>query len=472
MFHQFWRSGIRENSGANRVTPEPSRAPLRGCPVIHGILCVLCQTALSFAAALSLAAAPSGAEEPARWSREHVDDLVELYRHFHQHPELSLREEHTAARLADELEAAGTQVTRGVGGHGVVAVLENGPGPMLLIRTDLDALPVTERTDLIYASKVRVKDEQGVETGVMHACGHDVHITSLVGVTRYLCQHKDRWSGTLIAIGQPAEERGEGAKRMLDDGLFDRFPRPDYALALHVDSSLATGRVGYHAGYTLANVDSVDIVVRGRGGHGAFPHTTIDPVVQAAHLIVDLQTIVSREIKPTDPAVITVGSIHGGSKHNVISDECHLQLTVRSYSDEVRRHLLDAIRRKAKAAAESAGAPEPSVEVSEGTPAMYNDEKLVERIVPVFRRVFGDENVIASEPSMGGEDFSRYGLAGVPIFMFRLGAVDEKRLAGFARLEQVPPSLHSPLFYPDAEPTLVTGVTAMASAALEILEKK
>ncbi|HEV3025445.1 MAG TPA: amidohydrolase, partial [Pirellulales bacterium] len=357
------------------------------------------------------------------------------------------------------------------GGHGVVAVVENGPGPTLLIRTDLDALPVTERTELAYASKVRVKDEHGVETGVMHACGHDIHITSLVGVTRFLVDHKQLWGGTLVAIGQPAEERGEGAKRMLDDGLFERFPRPDYALALHVDSTLAAGSVGYHAGFTLANVDSVDIVVRGRGGHGAFPHMTVDPIVQAAHLIVDLQTIVSREIKPTQPAVITVGSIHGGTKHNVIGDECRLQLTVRSFSDEVREHLLDAIRRKAKAAAESAGAPEPSVEVSEGTPAMYNDEKLVERIVPVFRRLFGDERVVASEPSMGGEDFSRYGLAGVPIFMFRLGSVDERRLAGFARIGQPPPSLHSPLFYPDPEPTLETGVTAMASAALEILGK-
>ncbi|HUY34777.1 MAG TPA: amidohydrolase [Pirellulales bacterium] len=422
--------------------------------------------------ALWFAAAPSKAVEPAEWVRERLDELVELYRYFHQHPELSLREKETAARLAKELKTAGAQVTTGVGGHGVVGVIENGPGPTLLIRTDLDALPVTERTELVYASQVRVKDAQGAETGVMHACGHDIHITTLVGATRYLAQHKDRWSGTLIAIGQPAEERGEGAKRMLDDGLFEKFPRPDYALALHVDSTLATGRVGYHAGYTLANVDSVDIVVRGRGGHGAFPHMTIDPVLQAAHLIVDLQSIVSREIKPTDPAVITVGSIHGGTKHNIIGDQCHLQLTVRSYSNEVRRHLLDAIRRKAKAAAESAGAPEPTVEVSEGTPAMYNDEKLVERIVPVFRRLFGDKNVVASEPSMGGEDFSRYGLAGVPIFMFRLGAVDEKRLAGFARLDQPPPSLHSPLFYPDAEPTLATGVTAMVAAALEILGKE
>jgi hippurate hydrolase len=421
--------------------------------------------------AANLLLAPASAADPADWTGSHIDELVELYRYFHQHPELSLREKETAARLAKELRTAGATVTANVGGHGVVGVVENGPGPTLLIRTDLDALPVTERTELTYASKVRVKDEQGVETGVMHACGHDIHITCLVGVVRYLVDHKDLWSGTLVAIGQPAEERGEGAKRMLDDGLFEKFPRPDYALALHVDSTLAAGSVGYHAGYTLANVDSVDIVVRGRGGHGAFPHMTIDPVVQAAHLIVDLQTIVSREIKPTQPAVITVGSIHGGTKHNVIGDECHLQLTVRSFSDEVRTHLLDAIRRKAKAAAESADAPEPTVEVSEGTPAMYNDEKLVERIVPVFRDLFGDERVVASEPSMGGEDFSRYGLAGVPIFMFRLGAVDERRLAGFARVGQLPPSLHSPLFYPDPEPTLETGLTAMASAALKILRK-
>lgn len=419
-----------------------------------------------------LLAAQVRAEEPAQWVQgDNLEQLITLYRHFHSHPELSMREQETGERLAKELAATGAKVTTNVGGHGVVAVVENGPGKTLLIRTDLDALPVTERTELVYASTVKVKGEGGLETGVMHACGHDIHITSLVGVARYLTANKDRWSGTVVFIGQPAEERGEGAKAMLDDGLFKRFPRPDFALALHVDAALATGKVGYRAGYTLANVDSVDIIVRGKGGHGAFPHATIDPIVEAARLILDLQTLVSREMKPTEPAVVTVAAIHGGAKHNVIADSCHLQLTVRSFGDEVRQKLLDGIRRKAKASALSSGAPEPTVEVTEGTPAMYNDDKLVERVVPILRKTLGDDKVVASEASMGGEDFSRYGLAGVPIFMFRLGAVDQARLDRYRQLKQIPPSLHSPLFYPDAEPTLATGVTAMSSAALDLLGK-
>ncbi len=276
----------------------------------------------------------------------------------------------------------------------------------------------------------------------------------------------------MVYIGQPAEEKGMGAMQMLDDGLFEKFPKPDYAMAMHVDATLAAGRIGYRAGYALANVDSVDIKLHGRGGHGAAPHTTIDPIVQAARLVLDLQTIVSREIKPTEPAVVTVGSIHGGTKHNIIGGECHLQLTVRSYTDEVRQHLLEAIRRKALASAASSGAPEPTITVTEGTPAMFNDAKLVERIVPVFQSLLGDECVVQSEQSMGGEDFSRYGLAGVPIFMFRLGSVEEQRLAGYKRIGQSPPSLHSPVYYPDAEPTLTTGIAAMASAALELLQDK
>jgi hippurate hydrolase len=306
----------------------------------------------------------------------------------------------------------------------------------------------------------------------MHACGHDVHITCLIGVARYLAANKDRWAGTAMFIGQPAEERGSGAKAMLDDGLFAEFKKPDYALALHVDAELPTGQLGYRAGYALANTDSIDITMKGKGGHGAYPHTTIDPVVLAAHLVLDLQTIVSREIAPIDPAVVTVGSIHGGTKHNVIGDTCHLQITVRSYKDEVRKHLHAAIKRKAAAVAAGAGAPEPEVKISEGTPAMFNDEKLVARVVGVFEKQFGKQNVVPAEPSMGGEDFSQYGLAGVPIFMFRLGAVDAPRLKRFEMLGQQPPSLHSPLFYPDAEQAIETGVTAMSVAVLELLAPK
>ena len=271
-----------------------------------------------------------------------------------------------------------------------------------------------------------------------------------------------------MVIGQPAEERGAGAKAMLNAGLFERFPKPDFAVALHVDPTLETGKVACRGGFVLANVDSVDITVRGRGGHGAYPHTTVDPIVQAAHLVVDLQSIVSREIAPTEPAVVTVGSIHGGTKHNVIGSDCHLQLTVRSYSDAVRSHLLDAIERKAKAIAASAGAPLPVVTVSDGTPALFNDPALVERLEPVFRQLLGKENVLRAEPQMGGEDFSRYGRAGVPIAMLRLGSVSAKRLASYAESGQTPPSLHSALYYPDAPEALVTAVAVLSSAALEL----
>ena len=396
-------------------------------------------------------------DEPREWAREHLDELVQFYRALHQNPELSFHEQQTAETLATALRNLGAKVTTGIGGHGVVAILENGPGPKIMIRADMDALPVVENTQLVYASTKKIKDDAGNEVGVMHACGHDIHMTSLVGVARYLAANKDRWNGTIMFLCQPAEERGSGAGRMIKDGCFERFFKPDYSLALHVDANLPAGSVGYHSGYTLANVDSVDITVRGRGGHGAYPHATIDPIVQAAHLILDLQTIVSREIKPTEPAVITVGSIHGGAKHNVIGDSCHLQITVRSFSDDVREHLLSAIKRKALAVAASANAPEPTIAVSEGTPAMFNEPKLVDRVVPVLKKVLGEEKVVASEASMGGEDYSEFGRAGVPIFMFQLGSVDAKRLAGMQRVGQNPPSLHSPLYYPDAEETLVTG---------------
>lgn len=273
-----------------------------------------------------------------------------------------------------------------------------------------------------------------------------------------------------MLIGQPAEERGAGAKAMLEDGLFERFPKPDFAVALHVDSTLAAGRVGYRPGYALANVDSVDITVHGKGGHGAQPHTTIDPIVQAAQLVLALQTIVSREVKPTEPAVVTVGSIHGGTKHNIIGNDCHLQITVRSYSDDVRQHLLEAIRRKALAVAMGAGAPEPTIRVSEGTPALKNDQQLALRLAKLFERELGADKVVESDPSMGGEDFSRYGLAGVPILMYRLGAVDARRLDRYQQLGQQPPSLHSSKFYPDIEETLTTGIVTMSAAVLDLLK--
>lgn len=409
------------------------------------------------------------AESPRGWVKRNVETLVKLYCELHQIPELSFHEEKTAERFAAELRDAGCAVSTQVGGHGVVGILKNGDGKTLMLRTDLDGLPVVEQTQLPYASKAKVKDDYGNDVGVMHACGHDIHITNLIGVARYLAGHKDRWQGTVVFLGQPAEERGSGARAMLDDGLFERFPKPDLAVALHCDSALETGKVGFRAGPTLANVDSVDITMKGRGGHGAYPHTTIDPIVQAAQLVLDLQTVVSREVAPIDPAVVTVGSIRGGTKHNVIGDECHLQLTVRSYTDAVRKQVLDAIRRKANAVAQSHRAPEPTITVTEGTPALVNDAALVEQVSQSVRAVLGATAVVESEQSMGGEDFSQYGRAGVPICMFRLGTVDPLRMARFSQLGVELPSLHSPLYYPDPAESLETGVAAMSAAALSLL---
>jgi hippurate hydrolase len=406
---------------------------------------------------------------PLAWARNETASLVTIYRELHQAPELSFHEAETAKRLAAALQAAGFEVTSGIGGHGVVAILENGPGKTLMLRTDLDALPVSEQTGLPYASKVVFEGPGGAKVGVMHACGHDVHMTCLIGVARYLATHKNRWQGTLMLIGQPAEEKVAGAQAMLDQGLFERFKKPDFAVALHVAADQPCGQIGWRQGYAMANVDSVDIEMRGTGGHGSAPHTTVDPIVQAAMLVVDLQTIVSREISPTDPAVITVGSIHGGSKHNIIGETCHLQLTVRSYASKVREQLKEAIVRKAKAVAMGARAPEPKVEFSESCPSLFNDAALTRRVVTAFARELGKESVVEVEPTMGAEDFALFGHAGVPIFMYRLGSVPAERLADYRRQGKAPPSLHSAYYWPDAEATLPAGVASLAIAALELL---
>jgi amidohydrolase len=421
--------------------------------------------ACNFLAGTAAAGAP--VEE---WFENQGEALIQLYKELHQSPELSYEEEQTAAKMAAQLRAMDFEVTEKVGGHGVVGVLKNGDGPTLLLRADMDALPVVEETGLDYASKVKVRDARGATVGVMHACGHDMHMAMLVGTLKYLVEHRDEWKGTLVPIFQPAEERGGGAQAMLDDGLFRRFPRPDYALALHVAADRPTGKVAWRGGYAMANVDSVDITVKGKGGHGAYPHMTIDPIVIAAKLVLDLQTIASREVKPIDPVVVTVGAIHGGTKHNVIGDDCKLQLTVRTYTPEVREQVFEAIRRKAKAAAESAGAPEPEIEFSDGTPALANDEKLAQRLERVVEKAVGDGNVEESEPSMGGEDFGAYGRAGVPILMMSVGAVNQERMDEYKE-KGGPPSLHSPLFYPDIEETMTTGINALASASLELLNE-
>jgi hippurate hydrolase len=401
------------------------------------------------------------------WVDANLPKLVEDYWWLHENPELSYEEEKTSEYVANAWKEAGYNVTTKVGGHGVVAVLENGKGPTLMLRTDLDALPVTEMTGLPRASKKKTLLPSGASTGIMHACGHDLHMTNLIGIARLMASHKDKWRGTLVLIGQPAEERVGGAKRMLDEGLLTRFPKPDFALAMHGESSMAT-TVALREGYMMANVDTIDISVKGRGGHGAAPHTTIDPIVQAAELVVSLQSIVSREVKPTEPAVITVGSIHAGTKHNIISDKCDLQLTVRSYSPEVRELLLNSIRRRAHAIAAAYGAEPPEVKLSEGTPALYNHAELNRRMRRLFEERLGSFRVHEADQVMGGEDFSEFGLAGIPSVMYRVGVIEQSRLEAMKK-RGISMSLHSPEFYPDIDLALPTAIHAMALGACELL---
>ncbi len=415
----------------------------------------------------------TSAQDPAKWVSSNIKSLTELYVYLHRNPELSHQEEQTAIRIGKELEQAGCEVSLNVGGFGVVGVLKNGKGPVVLVRTDLDALPIVERTGRPYASMVEVKDETGANVGVMHACGHDIHMTSFVGTARFLSENKNAWSGTILFVGQPAEERGSGASAMIDDGLFTRFPKPDACLALHVSADLPVGKIGMRSGYIMANVDSVDIKFTGTGGHGAYPHSTIDPIVIASRFVLDAQTLVSREINPTEAAVVTVGSIHGGTKHNIIPDECLLQLTVRSYSDEVRTKLLDGIKRKANASAASSGAKEPEIVVSEGTPSLYNDDELTGRLMKALTVKLGEQAVQTSNPVMGGEDFSQYGRqGGMPVMLFWLGTVEQERLDRYKTMGLQIPGLHSAEYYPDAEPALQTGITAMSYSVLELLGKK
>jgi amidohydrolase len=402
--------------------------------------------------------------------------LEQLYRHLHRNPELSFQEVNTAARIATELRQAGFEVTEKVGGHGIVAVLKNGVGPTVLVRTDLDALPVEEQTDLPYASATTAVDDQGKNVPVMHACGHDIHMTSLVGTARRLSVMRNRWAGTLVMIGQPAEERVQGAQAMLQDGLFTRFPKPDYNLALHVAATMAAGEVGMTEGYALANVDSVDIAVQGVGGHGAYPHTTKDPIVLAAHIIVALQTLVARDISPLESGVVTVGSIHAGTKHNIIPDAAHLQITVRSYTDDVREKLLGGIRRIARGEAIALGLPEdkmPEVTIPESTPATHNDPALTKRIFAALETALGEHRVHTLPPVMGAEDFALYGRTEdrIPSLMFWLGAAKADAAQAYAEGRSKLPSLHSPFFAPDPEPTIKGGVEAMTTAVLSLLGK-
>src|SRR5687767_14386188 len=345
--------------------------------------------------------------------------MLSTYKMLHAAPELSHREEKTSLFFAGELRKLGYAVTERVGkfdnadwtSYGVVAVMKNGTGPTVLVRTELDALPVEEKTGVPYASKVRAKNDAGLEVAVMHACGHDIHMTSLLGTAKVLSELKSQWQGTLVMLAQPAEETGDGAAAMLRDNLYANFPQPDFAIALHDKPELETGKVGYTPGYAMASATSIDIKIRGIGGHGSAPETTKDPVVVAAQFVMALQTIVSRENSPLDPAVVTVGSIHGGTRYNIIPDEVNLQLTVRSYKEEVRRRVLASIERIVKGVAASAGIPEdraPIVKVSEGTGATYNEPQLVDRLVVAFKQALGEENVVKMPPMMGSEDFGNF----------------------------------------------------------------
>jgi hippurate hydrolase len=415
-----------------------------------------------------------------------LPSLLAIYKDIHSHPELSTREEKTSALVAKELRATGCEVTENFGKYdnpnlkcyGVVGIMKNGTGPTVLVRTDMDALPVEEDTGLPYASKVTAQGDDGREVHVMHACGHDAHMSAFIGTARALQRLKDRWSGTIVFIGQPAEETVGGARALLKAGLYNRFGKPDFALGFHDKADLQTGHIGVTPGYTYANVDSVDVTVRGVGGHGAYPHKTKDPIVLAAEMINAWQTIASRENNPLDPIVVTVGSIHGGTKHNIIPDEVKMQLTVRTYKSEVRDRVLKAIDQIAKGIASAGGVPAdraPIVNVlkDQFTPATYNNPDLTKRLVGVWKNVLGADNVEIVDPTMGGEDFAEYSLPdhSIPAVDFHIGAVDPEKIAQFKREGKELPSLHSSKFAPVPEPTIRVGIIGMTSAVLDLMKK-
>jgi hippurate hydrolase len=431
---------------------------------------------LLLAAAMALPS-PASAAALSDAIRADMPQLMTLYRDLHANPELSMQEVRTPAKLAPEMKKLGFQVTEHVGKTGLVAVMKNGAGPVLLIRADMDALPVKEQTGLPFASKVVGKTLDGVESPVMHACGHDTHITTWLATAKRLAAMKDQWSGTLVMVLQPGEELGLGAKAMLDDGLYTRFPKPDVLLAFHDSASLPAGVIGVTRGYALANVDSVDIDVKGVGGHGAYPQATKDPIVLASRIVVALQTLVSRENSPFDPAVVTVGSFQGGTKHNIIPDDVKLQLTVRSYTPEVRKKLLDGIARVARGEAIAAGVPDdrmPVVTVREPyTPSTYNTEKLSARLLDLFGQHFGADRVVDAKAVMGGEDFSQYWLADKTkeATIFWVGGVPKAKWDAAGGDETKLPSLHSPFWAPEAETVISTATEAMTVAALDVLKK-
>lgn len=412
--------------------------------------------------------------------------LIETYKGLHAHPELSHHEEHSSAIVAEELRKAGYQVTEHVGrypdgsqAYGIVAILENGPGPRLLIRSDMDALPVIEETGLSYASQVRTKNASGQEVGVMHACGHDIHMTNLIGTARALAALKNQWHGTVMLIGQPSEETVDGAKAMLSDNLYRRFGTPDLIIGLHDTNTRAAGTVAVTSGAAMAGATSIDVVIRGVGGHGARPQEGKDPIVMAGEFIVQLQTIVSRQQSPIDPAVVTIGDIHGGTKRNIIPDEVKMELSTRYFSDRARQIIVEGVRRTAQGVALSAGVPAdraPIVNVleHESTPVTYNDPALTARVKAALVKALGADRVFDEDPIMASEDFGAFGLEGhkIPAVLFWLGAIEPRQYAAAQAQGKLAPGLHTSRFAPDPEPTLRTGVTAMTSAAIALLQKK
>ena len=421
-----------------------------------------------FTLAMLLASAPVRADPLGEAVAADMPGLTAIYRDLHAHPELSFKEGRSAGIMASEAKKAGFTVTTGVGGTGVVAVMKNGPGPVLMLRADMDALPVTEQTGLAYASQ---------NPGVMHACGHDTHMTSWIGIARRMAASKASWSGTLVMIGQPAEEIGSGARAMLKDGLYTRFPKPQTVIAFHDSASLPAGTIGYVDGYIMANVDSVDILVKGVGGHGAYPHLAKDPIVLASRIVTTLQTLISREIDPLESGVITVGSFQAGTKHNIIPPEAKLQITVRSYKPEVRQHLLDGIVRVARGEGIAAGMADDALPVvthqDQRTPATFNTHELTTRIAEIFGERFGQDRVVAVRPQMGGEDFSQFYLADTSIqsMLFWVGGVPKDQWTAAKGDITRLPSIHSPFWAPDADAVIATAVDAMTTAALSVLAK-
>ena len=415
-----------------------------------------------------------------------LPSLVGIYKDIHSHPELSGYEERTASLVAKELRAAGCQVTEHLGkyenskhkAYGVVGVMKSGNGPMVLVRTDMDALPVEEETGLPYASKLVAKNDEGKDVHVMHACGHDAHIAAFIGTARSLGKLKDQWHGTIVFVAQPAEEIGTGARALLKDGLYDRFGKPNFALGFHDKADLEAGHIGVTEGYTSANVDSVDVTVRGVGGHGGYPHKIKDPIVLAAEIINAWQTIVSRENNPLDPVVLTVGSIHGGTKHNIIPDEVKMQITVRTYKRNVRERVLADIDRIAKGCAAAAGIPAelaPIVSVPKDLVALatYNNPELTKRLVAVWKKSLGDENVEIVDPTMGGDDFSEYSLPdhSIPAVYFHFGAVDPAKITESKQTGKELPTLHSSKFAPVPDPTIRTAIIGMTTAVLDLMKR-